>query len=83
MSGVIEYFFNEIKNQFSTFIRVLCTDNVLEYVIKDVPSFCSKNSIIPYCYTSKQNGFVDRKQTYFECCQNLNDPYECSKTFMV
>ena len=25
-------FFNKIKNQFSTFIRVLRTDNVLEYV---------------------------------------------------
>jgi len=44
--SVIESFFNEIKNQFSTSIRVLRTDNALEYVKKDVSSFCSKNKII-------------------------------------
>ena len=43
MSSVIESFFNEIKNQFSTSIRVLCTDNVLEYVEKDVTSFFFQN----------------------------------------
>ena len=32
VSNVIELFFNEIKNQFSTSIHVLRTDNVLEYV---------------------------------------------------
>ena len=42
MSSVIESFFNEIKNQFSTSISVLCTDNALEYVKKDVSNFFSK-----------------------------------------
>ena len=42
VSNVIEFFFNKIKNQFSTSIRVLYTDNALEYVKKDVSSFCSK-----------------------------------------
>jgi len=43
VSSVIELFFNEIKNQFSTSIRVLHTDNALEYVKKDVSIFCFKN----------------------------------------
>ena len=34
-SSVIESFFNEIKNQFSTSIRVLRIDNALEYVCKE------------------------------------------------
>jgi len=38
VSGVIELFHNEIKTQFSTFIRVLRTDNALEYM-KNVVSF--------------------------------------------
>ena len=46
VSSVIESFFNEIKNQFSISIRVLRTDNALEYVKKDVSVFCSKNGII-------------------------------------
>jgi len=45
-SSVIELFFNEIKNQFSTSIHVHRTDNVLEYVKKDASIFCSKNEII-------------------------------------
>jgi len=32
VSSVIESFFNEIKSQFSTSIRVLRTNNALEYV---------------------------------------------------
>ena len=32
VSSVIEFFFNEIKSQFSTSIHVIRTDNALEYV---------------------------------------------------
>ena len=46
VSSIIESFFNEIKNQFSISIRVLHTDNALEYVKKDVSVFCSKNCIV-------------------------------------
>ena len=42
MSSVIKSFFNEIKNQFSTPIRVLRTDNGLEYVKKMYLVFVSK-----------------------------------------
>ena len=60
-------FFNEIKNQFSTSIRVLRTDNTLVYVKKDVSSFCSKNEIIHQtsCFhTSQQNGVDERKHRH-------------------
>ena len=43
---------------------MLRTDNTLEYVKKDVSSFCSKNEIIhqtSYSYTSQQNGVAKRK----------------------
>jgi len=42
VSGVIEFFFNKIKNQFSTSIRMLHTNNVLEYVKNDVSFFVLK-----------------------------------------
>jgi len=67
VSSVIELFFDEIKNQFSTSIRVLRTDNALEYVKKDVSIFCSKNEIIhqiSYSHTSQQNGTVRRKHRH-------------------
>jgi len=70
VSSVIEPFFNEIKNMFSTFISVLWTDNVLEYVKNDVSIFCSKNEIIhqtSYSHTSQQNGIVECKQPYSRC----------------
>jgi len=41
-----ELFFNEIKNQIFTSIRVLRTDNALKYVKNDVSLCYSKNVII-------------------------------------
>ena len=67
MSSVIESFFNEIKKQFSISIHVLRTDNVLEYVKKNVSSFCSKNEIIhqTFCsHTSQQNRVAERKHRH-------------------
>jgi len=46
---------------------VFRTDNVLEYVKKDVSIFCSKNKIIhqtSYSHTSQQNGVVERKHKH-------------------
>ena len=46
---------------------MLRTDNALEYVKKDVSSFCSKNEIIhqtSYSYTSQQNGVAERKHRH-------------------
>ena len=67
VSGVIELFYNDIKIQFSTFIRVFRTDNALEYIKNNVPLFCSKNGIIhqtSYSHTSQQNGVVKRKHRH-------------------
>ena len=67
LSSVIESFFNEIKNQFSNSIRVLPTDNALEYVKKDVSSFYSKNEIMHQAtcsHTSQQNGVAERKHRH-------------------
>ena len=64
MPGLIKLFFNEIKNQSSTFICVFRTDNALEYVKNDVSLFYSKNEIIhqtSYSHTSQQNGVAERK----------------------
>ena len=46
VSSVIKFFFNEIKNQFSTSIRVLRTDNALEYVKKMYLIFVPKMTFI-------------------------------------
>jgi len=63
VSSVIELFFNEIKNQFSTSIRVLHTDNALEHVKKDVFIVCSKMGFhqTSCSHTSQQNGVSERK----------------------
>jgi len=67
VSSVIKFFFNEIKNQFSTSVRVLRTGNALEYVKKYVYIFCSKNRIIHQTscsHTSQQNGVAKRKHRH-------------------
>ena len=67
VSSVIEFFFNKIKNQFSTSIRLLRTDNALEYVKKDVSIFCYKNEIIHQAscsHASQQNGVVEHKHRH-------------------
>jgi len=51
VSKVIESFFNEIKNQFFTFILMLRTDNALEYVKKGVSIFVPKIELFSYIPT--------------------------------
>ena len=50
-------FFNEIKNQFSTLIHVLRTDNALEYVKK-------RSLFFVQTMGSQQNGVVKRKHRH-------------------
>jgi len=67
VSGVIEFFYTEIKNQFFISIRVLRTDNALEYIKNDVSLFCSKNGSIHQTscsHTSQHNGVVERKRKH-------------------
>ena len=63
VSGVIKLF----SVQFFTSIRVLCTDNALEYMKNDVSLLCFKNGIIHQTscpLTSQQNGVAERKYTH-------------------
>ena len=67
VSNVIELFFNEIKNQFSTSIRVLQADSTLEYVKNDMSIFCSENEIIHHTFrshTSQWNEIVECKHRH-------------------
>jgi len=67
VSNVIESFFNEIKNQFSTSICVHRTDNTLEYINKNVSVFCFKNGIIHQTscsHTSQQNEVAEKKHRH-------------------
>ena len=62
VSSVIKLLFK--KNQFSTSIRVLRTDNALEYIKKDVSYFCFKNEITHQTscsHTSQLNRVIERK----------------------
>ncbi|KAL0302731.1 UNVERIFIED_CONTAM: Retrovirus-related Pol polyprotein from transposon TNT 1-94 [Sesamum angustifolium] len=60
---IITSFYNEIYTQFSVNIRILRTDNALEFVQKSVSDFCnSKGLHQTSCpYTSQQNGVAERK----------------------
>ncbi|XP_020258205.1 uncharacterized protein LOC109834580 [Asparagus officinalis] len=67
VSHVIELFYNEIKTQFSTSVRILRTDNALEYMKSDVSKFCALNGIIHQTscsHTSQQNGVAERKHRH-------------------
>lgn len=43
VSCMIELFYNEIKNWFSTCIHVLCANNIMEYMKVDIFLFCANN----------------------------------------
>ncbi|KAK4390000.1 Retrovirus-related Pol polyprotein from transposon TNT 1-94 [Sesamum angolense] len=64
---IITSFYNEIKTQFSVNIRILRTDNALEFVQKTVSDFCDSNGILHQTscpYTSQQNGVAERKHRH-------------------
>ena len=65
--NVFQTFYNEIKTQFSTSIRVLRSDNALEYMKTDFSHFCSANGIIHQtscAHTPQQNGVAERKNRH-------------------
>ncbi|KAL0311158.1 UNVERIFIED_CONTAM: Retrovirus-related Pol polyprotein from transposon RE2 [Sesamum angustifolium] len=64
---IITSFYNEIKTQFSVNIRILRTDNALEFVQKTVSDFCDSKGILHQTscpYTSQQNGVAERKHRH-------------------
>ena len=65
--SVFQKFFVEIRNQFHTSIRILCSDNALEYLSAPFFDFLSSHGILyqSYCaYTPQQNGVAERKNFY-------------------
>ena len=59
--SVFQKFFAEIRNQFHTSIRILCSDNALEYLSAPFSDFLSSHEILhrsSYAYTSQQNGMA-------------------------
>ncbi|KAK4386010.1 Retrovirus-related Pol polyprotein from transposon RE2 [Sesamum angolense] len=64
---IITSFYNEIYTQFSVNIRILRTDNALEFVQKSVSDFCNSKGILHQTsclYTSQQNGVAKRKHRH-------------------
>ena len=62
--SVFKKFFAEIRNQFHTSIRILRSDNDLEYLSTPFSDFLSSHGILhwsSYAYTPQQNGVVERK----------------------
>jgi len=70
MFSVIESLFNKIKNQFFTSIHVIRTNNVLEYVKKDVSSFCSKMTLFirPLILIHLNKMELPKKHRHSGCC---------------
>ena len=65
--SVFQKFFVEIRNQFYTSIRILRSDNPLEYLFAHCFAFLSSHGILhqsSYAYTPQQNGVVERKNRH-------------------
>ena len=65
--SVFQIFFAEIHNQFHTSIRILRSDNALEYLSAPFSALLASHGILhqSYCaYTSQQNGVAKRKNRH-------------------
>ena len=85
VSGVIELFHNEIKTQISTSIRVLRTDNALEYMTNDVSFFVLRMNLFikpPALLCPNRMVLRNQTQTHLRCCSNHDDSYACSEVFV-
>jgi len=64
---IFQYFFNEIKTQFSVSIRVLRSDNGREYLSHSLKQFMASHDILHQtscAYTPQQNGVAERKNRH-------------------
>ena len=64
---IVKKFFTEIINQFSVTLKNFQTDNTLEFVQKDVESYCASSGIIHQTtclHTSQQNRVAERKHKH-------------------
>ena len=65
--SVFQKFFAEICNQFHTSIRILRSDNALEYLSAHFSNFLSSNRILHQsscAYTPQQNGVDESKNRH-------------------
>ena len=65
--SVFQKFFVEIHNQFHTSIRILRSDNALEYLSAPFSAFLSSHGILyqfSYAYTPQQNGMAEHKNRH-------------------
>ena len=64
LCSVFQKFFVEIRNQYHTSIRILHSDNALEYLSAPFFAFLSNHGILhqsSYAYTPQKNGVAERK----------------------
>ncbi|KAL6981970.1 hypothetical protein U1Q18_052697 [Sarracenia purpurea var. burkii] len=64
---ILSRFYNEIYTQFGKRIKIIRSDNALEYLQSSVASFCIDRGIIHQttcAYTSQQNGIGERKHRH-------------------
>ena len=64
---VLQKFFAKIRNQFHTFICILCCDNAVEYLSTPFSDFLSSHGVLHQsscAYTPQQNGVVERKNRH-------------------
>ena len=65
--SIFQKFYAEILTQFNISIRVLCSDNVMEYFSAPFISFMSQHGILHQsscAHTPQQNGVAERKNCY-------------------
>lgn len=60
-------FYNQIKNHFNIYIKILQTDDAKEYMQSSLTIFCQAYGIIRqtiYPYTSQQNSIPEHKRRH-------------------
>ena len=63
----VQHFLLEIITQYDTIVKVLCTDNALEFTQKAIEELCLAHGIVHQTtcpYTSQQNGVAERKHRH-------------------
>ena len=63
----VQQFLVEIATQYDTKVKVLCTDNALEFTQKAIEDMCATYGMIHQTtcpYTSQQNGVAERKHRH-------------------
>ena len=63
----VQHFLLEIITQYETMVKILCTDNALEFTQKAIEELCLAHGIVhqtPCPYTSQQNGVAERKHRH-------------------